>query len=45
MFWRRVTGARWGEVDNTLIKVKVGEKLRRIMPEYVPKTAPKDGER
>ncbi|MGD0496207.1 MAG: C39 family peptidase [Candidatus Bathyarchaeia archaeon] len=35
----------WGEVDNTLIKVKVGEKLQRIMPEYVPKTEQRDGER
>ena len=35
----------WGEMDNTLIKVKVGEKLQRIMPEYARDTQPKETER
>lgn len=35
----------WGEVDNTLVKVKVGEKLQRIIPEYVGNTQQREGEK
>lgn len=27
----------WNKMDNVLIKVKIGEKIQRIIPEYAPK--------
>jgi len=35
----------WQEADNTLIKVKIGEKIQRIMPEYAEKSEQKGEER
>ncbi len=35
----------WGETDNVLIKVKIGEKLQRIIPEYAETTEAQGEER